>query len=123
MAVADLNGDGRLDLVTANGSSDDVSVLLGDGAGGFGPAQRFAAGDLPRWVTVADVNRDGIPDLVVANRSSNHVSVLLGNGDGTFQPQQRFVAFFALSVAVADFDGAPDLAVAGTGQVLILLHE
>ena len=47
VAVADLNGDGKPDLVTANSSTNDVSVLLGNGNGTFQTAQRFAAGTSP----------------------------------------------------------------------------
>ena len=67
VAVADLNGDGAPDLVTANAGSDDVSVLLGSGVGTFEPQQRFAAGNGPLSVAVADLDGDGAPDLVTAN--------------------------------------------------------
>src|SRR5436190_1471173 len=87
-AIADLNGDGRPDLVVANG--DGVSVLLGNGDGSFQTAQNVSAGIRPAAVTVSDVNGDGRPDLVVTNRfmDTNAVSVLLGNGNGTFQAFQ-----------------------------------
>src|SRR5438874_2283208 len=81
VAVADVNGDGKPDLVVANGGGDSVSVLLGNGNGAFQNAQNFAVGLYPNSVAVADVNGDGKPDLVVANRGSNSVSVLLGNGN------------------------------------------
>ena len=84
MAVADLNGDGRPDLVTANSDGNTVSVLLGNGDGTFSVQQTFAVGRSPRAVAVADLNGDGIPDLVVANYNDDTVSVLLGKGDGTF---------------------------------------
>jgi len=79
VAVADVNGDGKPDLVVANQFSDSVSVLLGKGDGTFQNAQNFAAGSRPLSVAVADVNGDGKPDLVVANSGSDSVSVLLGN--------------------------------------------
>jgi hypothetical protein len=78
VAVADANGDGRPDLVVANGPSDTVSVLLGNANGTFKAAKNFAVGSNPRSVAVADVNGDGRPDLVAANFGSNSVSVLLG---------------------------------------------
>ena len=56
MQVADLNGDGIPDIVTANYGSDTVSVLLGTGDGTFQPAQSFAAGNGPASVAVADLN-------------------------------------------------------------------
>ena len=117
-ALADVNGDGRPDLVTANRYKDTVSVLLGNGDGTFQPEQTFNVGAYPSSVTAADVNGDGRLDLVVTNKYGNSVSVLLGNGDGTFQPQQTFnVGVKPLSAAVADVngDGRPDLVVADSG--------
>ena len=90
MQVADLNGDGIPDIVTANYGSDTVSVLLGNGNGTFQPQQTFAAGSGPASVAVADLNGDGKLDLVVGNRNASTVSVLLGNGNGTFQPRSRW---------------------------------
>ena len=92
VAIGDVNGDGRPDLVTANRGSDDVSVLLGDGDGTFRPQTDFAAGGSPYAVAIGDVNGDGRPDLVTANYGSGDVSVLLGNGDGTFRPPTDFAA-------------------------------
>src|SRR5436309_207804 len=89
LAVVDLNGDGRLDVVTANGGSRDVSVLLGNGDGTFQPEKRLARDSSPRALAAADLNGDGRADLVTANDESS-VLVLLGNGDGTFQAQKRF---------------------------------
>ena len=120
MAVADFNGDGKLDLVTANyGDNFSVSVLLGDGTGGFtaAPGSPFMAGSAPGSVAVGDFNGDGKPDLAVAHNSSNNVTVLLGNGSGGFTaaPGSPFPAGSGPdSVAVGDFngDGKPDLAIA-----------
>jgi hypothetical protein len=128
VAVADLTGDGRLDLVSANYISGTVSVLLGIGDGSFQAQQTYAVGLRPSSVVVADINGDGNPDLVVANRLSNTVSVLLGNGDGSFQPQQTFDAGStpeAAAVADINGDGIPDLVVANrdSGMVSVLLGE
>ena len=68
MAVGDVNGDGKPDLVVANEGSNTVSVLLGNGNGTFQAQQTFATGTDPISVAVGDVNGDGKPDLVVANR-------------------------------------------------------
>jgi FG-GAP repeat. len=83
VAVADLNRDGKPDLVTANISS--VSVLLGKGDGTFQPGMVYANGDGDTYsVAVADLNRDGKPDVVTANGFiddySGSVSVLLNTG-------------------------------------------
>jgi hypothetical protein len=118
VAVSDLNGDGRPDLVVAN-RGGTVSVLLGNGNGTFQTQQTFATGAYPRSVAVSDVNGDGRPDLIVANFSSNTVSVLLGNGNGTFQSQQTFASgTHPYSVAVSDVngDGKPDLVVANSNS-------
>jgi hypothetical protein len=123
VAVADVNGDRKPDLVVANlcASSSDcnngsVSVLLGNGDGTFQTALTYGVGNQPMSVVVADVNGDGKPDLVVTNYSDGEVSVLLGNGDGTFQTLVSYSSGgsnTAYSVAVGDLnrDGKPDLVV------------
>lgn len=119
VAIADLNGDGNADLVAANVFSllnqNNVSVLLGDGAGGFGPVNTFTAGTRPRSIAVGDMNGDGKPDAVVGNADSNNVSVLVGDGTGGFGTATNFaVGTSPRSVAIADLDsdGAPDLVTA-----------
>jgi hypothetical protein len=115
LAVADLRGDGKQDLVVVDGATT-VSVLLGNGDGTFQPPQPFAAGNEPASVVVGDFNGDHIPDLAVADSADGTVSVLLGNGDGTFQKPHAFAAGLNPDVVVAgDFsgDGKLDLAVAG----------
>ena len=77
VAIGDFNGDGKADLVSANGNSDNVSVLLGNGAGSFASAVNFAVGAFPRSVAIGDFNGDGKADLVSANVGSSTVSVLL----------------------------------------------
>jgi len=133
VAVADVNGDGKPDVVVTNvcvgGStcpSGDVGVLLGNGDGTFQPAVAYPSGGYwPASVKVADVNGDGKPDLVVANvcgisqanctdGPGNSVGVLLGNGDGTFQAAVMYASGgYSQSLAVADVngDGKPDLIV------------
>jgi hypothetical protein len=113
VVAADVNGDSHVDLMTADAYGDKVSVLLGNGAGGFGAAQNYAAGQDPASVAVGDFNRDGKPDLAVAALFG--VSVLLGNGSGAFAPPLNYppAGSRPSSVAVGDFngDGFPDLAV------------
>jgi hypothetical protein len=140
--TGDLNGDGHLDLVVANPSSNSVSVLLGNGNGTFQPAGIYSSGGYyPNSVAIADVNGDGKPDMVVANycqanncSGDGEVSVLLGNGDGTFQTAVSYDSggYRASSVALGDLngDGKPDMVVAnycqsnscsGDGEVSVLL--
>jgi hypothetical protein len=127
VVAADLNGDGKLDLVVANSYfSNTVGVLLGNGDGTFQPVVVYNSGGGSPWsVAVADVNGDGKPDIVVANSSSCYgctgnglVGVLFGNGDGTFQPAVTYNSggfnyYNPVSLAVADLngDGKPDIAV------------
>src|SRR3989442_1048229 len=118
VAVGDLNGDGRLDLVVANSLANTVSVLLGNGDGTFQAARNFDAGlgSGPIWVVVVDINGDGKADVLLANQSRHSLGVLLGNGDGTLQPPMNFDTAGNLpeSIAVGDFngDGKLDVAVA-----------
>ena len=131
VAVADVNADGKLDLLVANQcdiicatNGSPIAVLLGNGDGTFQAAVSYGSGGYePSSIAVADVNGDGKPDLLVANRCGSSgsciigfVGVLLGNGDGTFQPAVTYSSggSFADSIAVADVngDGKLDLLVA-----------
>ena len=68
IAIADMNGDGCLDVVTANGGYGTASVLLGNGAGAFAGHSEYGAGNLAISASVGDLNADGRLDMVVANR-------------------------------------------------------
>src|SRR6266850_113157 len=67
VAIGDVSGDGKPDLVVANFYSNTVSVLLGNGDGSFGAKVDYGTGGGPRSVAIGDVNGDGMPDLVTAN--------------------------------------------------------
>src|SRR5258706_1149445 len=85
VALGDLNGDHKVDLVTRSDTlGGAVAVLLGNGNGTFAPKVAYAAG-YPQAVAIGDVSGDGKPDLVVA-RGLRQLTVLLGNGNGTFGP-------------------------------------
>jgi len=77
VAVADFNGDGKADLVTANAGSNTVTVLLGNGDGTFAAPLNFAAGADPVFAAVGDFNGDSIPDLATANNTTSSVTILL----------------------------------------------
>jgi hypothetical protein len=116
LAVGDFNGDGRLDLVTANHDDDTVSVLMGNGDGTFRPRVDYLTATFPYSVAVGDFNGDGKLDLAVATVGNSVVSVLLGNGDGTFRAHLDYpTALPCVSVAVGDFNGDGRLDLVATG--------
>ena len=130
LAVGDFNRDGIPDFAVANFYNANITVLLGDGAGGINSAtpQQFSTGTNPVSVAVGDFNADGIQDLAVANQGSNNVTVLLGNQSGGFAEAQG--SPFATgpgqgpsSLVVGDFngDGVQDLAGSGGAGVIVLL--
>ena len=109
-ATADLNGDGHLDLLTANYISDNASVLFGDGNGGFTAAAPVAVGNGPRQIQSGDLDGDGDIDFITTNYSGNSVSVLLNNGNGTFTAAPDVaVGTRPRGVALGDLDGDGDL--------------
>jgi hypothetical protein len=123
--VADVNGDGKPDIIAANNQTSTVGVLLGNGDGTFRPEVDYATGLNPEGVTVADFNGDGRLDLAVTNSNGGSVSILLGNGDGTFQPHLDYgTAGTPLSVVAADLngDGKLDLVIGNDiGDISVLL--
>ena len=87
LTAADFDGDGKIDIATTSVSSNQVSVLLGDGAGGFGSPQLIsivATGGVQSTIGAADLSGDGLPDLVVTSPSSARLSVLINQGGGSF---------------------------------------
>lgn len=87
-SLGDVNGDNALDLLTGHGGRNDVTVMLGDGRGGFGhaPGSPFDAGMSAERLALGDANGDRKTDLALTNHDSLKVSVFLGRGDGSFRP-------------------------------------
>ena len=124
LAVADVNGDGRPDLVLVDYSDGVASVLLNTTAAGAGTVsfadhQDFIVGSNPNSISVADINGDGMPDLVVVNQFDDSVSVLInttpvGSTAASFADQQTFFTGLnptSVTAADVDGDGKPDLIV------------
>ena len=132
VAVGDFNGDGKLDLATANFGANTVTVLLGDGTGKFtyDIGNPYPAGTDPYSVAVGDFNGDGKLDLAVANYGGNNVTMLLGDGTGGFAAASGSpltVGSGPTSVAAGDFngDGMVDLVTPNylSDNVTVLLGE
>jgi hypothetical protein len=124
VAVADLNGDGKLDIVATNWSQGTVTVLLGNGNGTFQPIRTFPTVAVSSNATLADLRSVGKLDLVVLDDTTG-ISVLLGNGDGTFQPSTPVYSSsspsYLASIAVADLNGngKPDIVAVDYGSSVV----
>lgn len=130
MAAADFNGDKALDLIITHQQKEqnNVTILLGDGQGGFPDTRLLSVGTYPGGVAVGDFNADGKADFAVTD-SACKVHVLLGDGRGLFQDTVTSLGIDTVPnlVAVGDFnrDEKQDLAVTdmSDGRVLILLGD
>ena len=141
LSTGDFNEDGKLDFAVANANDDTVSILLGNGAGGFGAPTNFTVKQVfsdptippshhvvPRHVTVGDFNGDGHQDLAVANFNAPYdnvigiipgVVILLGNGTGSFSTPSGFDTFASPDfIAIGNLNSGTikDLAVTGPGS-------
>ncbi len=122
----DLNGDGFTDIVTANQTTEDLSVLLGNGDGTFNPTVGYSAGFSLLGVALADLDLDGNLDALAINSDSNgQLFTFINDGDGVFGNMTTFsVASRPQSVAAADVDGDgdPDVVVVGQTEVALLIN-
>src|SRR5580704_10070582 len=130
IVVADVNHDGKPDIIVASTVDDAVSVLLGDGNGHFAPApgSPVACGSAPNDIAVADMNGDGNSDLIIANTGTPYITILLGDGKGGFA-SSAYSPFATESyphvhgVVAADFfgNGKPAVVTDSWGHDQILL--
>ena len=131
VAIADFNKDGKLDLAVTNAGNSNVSILRGDGQGGFALVQTVnSGGNEPVAIAARDLNGDGFVDLAVANRSGDNIAVIDGSASG-FRPARPFASGTANSepngIALDDFngDGKIDLVVSNkfSSDVSVLLGD
>ncbi|MDF2451447.1 MAG: Integrins alpha chain [Bacteroidota bacterium] len=114
----DFNNDGKMDMVTCNSVSNNISVFLGTGTGTFTHNGNVLVGTNPYAVITADFNKDTILDLVVTNHNSNNFSVLMGLGTGGFATAINYTTSAGpTAVTTSDFnkDGNLDLALSNDG--------
>ncbi|HEX6772024.1 MAG TPA: VCBS repeat-containing protein [Acidobacteriaceae bacterium] len=117
VAAADFNEDGNPDLAISNGADNTVTVLLGDGAGGFTnpPGLLYMTGSTPVWLTAAKLTSSGHADIVTVDADSQELEIFRGNGNGTFQAPTALdtLGQTPIYVATGDFnkDGNVDIAV------------
>jgi PKD domain-containing protein/VCBS repeat protein/flagellar hook capping protein FlgD/Big-like domain-containing protein len=120
-AIGDFNGDDIPDLAVANFgyTSNNISIFLGDGSGGFGQRRDIACGGRVRSVVTGDLNRDGKLDLVATRFELGNLAVLRGVGNGTFlSPTSVSAGYYAWTVQLGDLDrdGDLDAVVANNGD-------
>ena len=131
LAVADLNGDGRLDLVVTRyggftvDAQDDTSVFLGNGDGSFAAPLSFDGGIVPAELKLVDMDADGKLDLLIREAAfddqTGGLNIYLGRGDGSVGPRQRYFAGDSRSLAAGDVDGDGRIdVVVGDGTALEL---
>jgi hypothetical protein len=132
VAIAEMTGDAHPDLAVANAGSDTVSILAGDGAGGFTFTSSVAvsAGMAPGSLALGDLDNDGDEDLAVVGEGSTRLGVYLGNEDGTFAappglPVGLGLAPTSVAMGLLDGDSYRDLVVANNGSdnVKVLLGD
>ena len=123
IAIADVNGDKKLDLIVPDYYSSCVWVLLGDGNGTFKPAVAYATDWFPQSIVVADFNGDGLPDIAMGSDSGPYITLAFGNGDGTFRAGANYNQGDWIGQATADFngDGNPDIVTFSSSRFAVML--
>jgi lysophospholipase L1-like esterase len=138
VAIADINRDGKPDIITANGNTNDVSVLINKTDNNsltpvFEPAYNFNTGNRPVGVAIADLNNDSLPDIVTSNYYGENVSVLLnktpaGNDIPVFSEKTDLAVGTApieLSLPDINGDGKADIVTANinTNTISIFINK
>ena len=129
IAMADFDLDGWLDVVIANSSSDNVSILHNSGDGTIESAALYSVGDGPDDITVGDIDGDGDLDVAIANQNSNDISILENDGNGIFGLERRISSFINIvSLAFGDMDDDLDLDIVvsstnASGELVTVLNN
>jgi hypothetical protein len=109
VACCDVNGDGWVDLISVNHTSDDVSVLLNVGNGAFAVPVKYPVGEAPFGIECLNLDGDGDNDLITNGFTADAVSVLLNNGVGVFAPHVTYPTGDApIAMVLCDLDGDSD---------------
>ena len=128
LALGDVNGDGRLDAVTANSNTDDVSVLLGQSNGTLASVGSYTAGRLCNLndVALGDVNADGQLDIIAANSYHGNVGIFFGQSGGLFAPVTDYSSGarstpYSLALGDMNGDGRLDIVLSDYGRAMAIL--
>jgi YD repeat-containing protein len=126
VAIGDVNGDGKADTITTNYSSNNISILPGNGDGTFGVKTDVAVNSYPGSVALGDLDGDGDLDIVTGNANRNYnyfrdssLSILVNNGDGSFTRNDitlpHYIGTQALELSDLNADGDLDIVISGSG--------
>ena len=123
VAIGDVNADGKADMITANQSSNNISILPGNGDGTFGVKTDVAVGSYPASVALGDLDSDGDLDIVTGGNGnffvSSSLSILANNGDGSFTRNDITLPYYigtqALELTDLNADGDLDIVISGSG--------
>jgi cysteine-rich repeat protein len=125
VVAEDLNGDGTPDLVTANAAGNSLSVLLGDGVGGFVRSPDIELGQITFFAAVGEFDGDGVLDVAASLPNLNEIKVFRGLGDGSFASLVTLPVVDPDSLIVADFNGdqLPDLASTSDTEIVVFRNN